>query len=739
MRITASLPSKRLSTRYISLRQLRAQRRWVAVVCLGACRILGHTATVLSCVACLRRKLALRQLEGSECSHSDYLARAEQLEQQRPGWDAATQAEWRQWQERQREGDTNWRREVLEMQTNAKAGVTHLTPGEVLRQVGGADDEPMVKVQNRRRREYGRIVEELEFIAPDTSGMSAEGTGSPGGHSPDASYVSASGFSLLGDNLDWLPPIQNTSSFELERGKALMDAAKEAFHPTGVVKKKPPSHDGMLLTQMHDLLHESPSLQRRLMQYLARISTRYKWDEKRQLRRSIAPKQCTLRIISAQGLQKADAYDGSDPYVVVYWNGQIVGRTEVVHNTQSPVWNRDIPLLVPPNNHGRRTLKLEMFDHDDEEGDNDPDFMGQVVFDGISRAGSRSRERTRADAGTSAIDTATQSEDLLAGSSDDTIENGLPATAATEYTLQRDTTHDIVHHTATFSYQDPYNAKVGGTLMLQLGAHSAGVQVTKQLVNGKLVEEAVLEGSGYSEQASTLAPLDFSFWDLRKLPTSPEELAKFTSQAAERFILPWSLEDENLGPHWDFGVADSVRLANNKLQTIEGLPNTLRNFLFMGNVRVLQYLDLSFNSIRSLDKGVLEAIPNLSTLYLHTNLIEDFSHIKKLARLKLLEKLSLQNNPVQTSALRSMAGSSKGIQEYRVRVIATCPWLKELDFSTVTGSEKQSALNHRAEVQRMNEERKRGGQSPLPSPIRTMLGREAGYRRGARRSPTRMN
>ena len=269
------------------------------------------------------RKLATRQLEGSECSRSDYEARATQLEQQREGWDAATQAEWRQWQQRHHEGEANWRREILEMQTNSTAGVTHLTPGEVLRQVGGAEDEPMVKVQNRRRKEFGRIVEELEFIAPDTNRKSGEGARSPGGRSPDASYVSASGFSLLGESLDWLPPIQNTSSFELERGKALMDAAREAFHPTDVVKKKPPSHDGTLLTQMHDMLHECPSLQRRLMAYLARINTRYKWDDTRKKRRSVAPKQCTLRIVSAQGLKKADAYDGSDPYVVVHLNGQL--------------------------------------------------------------------------------------------------------------------------------------------------------------------------------------------------------------------------------------------------------------------------------------------------------------------------------------------------------------------------------------------------------------------------------
>jgi hypothetical protein len=701
-----------------------------------------------------RRKLARRQLDGSQCSYADYEQRAAQLEQQRSGWDQSTQAEWRQWQLQQHEDESTWRHEILQAQTNSRAGVPRVSPGELLREVGGIEDEPQLKVQNRRRLEYGRVVEQLEIIpaSEQHSSSAAKGGGGGGspvaGQSPDASYASTSGFSLLGDSLDWLPPIQNTSSYELERSKALMEAAKEAFHPSGGVKKRPPSHDGMLLTRMHDLLCESPSLQRRLMEYLARIDTRYKWDDKRQQRRSLAPKQCTLRVISGHGLQKADAYDGSDPYVTVYWNGQMVGRTDVVHNTQSPVWGCEIPLLVPPNGHGRRALKFEMFDHDDEEGDNDPDFMGQILFDGIerrsssrsSRGGGGRAEATTPPGGDAGGGGGGGGGDATEAASGDTVESGLPSSSPTEYTLQRDTAHDVVHHTATFSYQDPYNAKVGGTLALQLGPHGAGAQeVSQRLVNGKMVEEVVLQGSGYSEQANTLSPLDFSFWGLTTMPTSPKEMSEFEDRAAEHFILPWSLEEEELGHDWKFAVVDSVRLANNKLETIEGLPAALGRFLFMGNIRVLQHLDLSFNAIRRLDKGVLEALPNLSTLYLHTNLIEDFSHIKKLSKLKLLEKLSLQNNPVQTSALQSMAGSSKGVQEYRVRVVATCPWLKELDFSTVTSSEMQSALQHRHEVQRLNDERKRGGQSPLPSPLRTMLGREAGYRRGGRRSPTKMS
>lgn len=660
----------------------------------------------------------MRQLEGSECSYADYEERARQLELQRPGWDGSTQTEWRRWQLDQHEAETNWRRELLSSQTNASAGVPAISPGELLAKLGGADDDaPRLKVQSVRREVYGRMETQLEIFSPERRVDDSVASPAPG--SPNASYVSQSGFSLLGDSLDWLPPIQNTSSYELERAKALMDAAQEAFYPTDKPPRKMPSLDGMLLTRMHDLLADAPLLQKRLMGYLAHITTRHKWDERRQKRRSLAPHQCTLRVVCAQGLKKADSYDGSDPYVLLFWNGQLIGRTKVVLDSENPVWDCEIPLLVPRSGHGKREFKLQVFDHDDEEGDNGPNFMGQVLFDGVD--GGIDGEATTP----------------VENARGDLVERGLPVSSPTQYTLQKDKAHDVVHHTSASSYKDPYNAMVGGTLTLEFGPHGHA-EVTRSIVNGKMAEEVVQASSGYLVQASVIAPLDFSFWELTEMPSTEKATKQFRQNCAKNQILPWNLEDEEFGPDWSFKVVDCVRLANNRLETIEGLPAALGDFLFMGNARVLHSLDLSFNGIRHLDKHVLESFPNLATLHLHTNLIEDFSEVKKLARLKLLDKLTLQNNPLQTGALQSMAGSSKGIQEYRIKVVATIPWLKELDFSTVTGSEHHAALTHRQNVQKSAEERKLPGPhfSPLPSPLKTMLGRQAGFRRGAG-SPTK--
>ena len=79
-------------------------------------------------------------------------------------------------------------------------------------------------------------------------------------------------------------------------------------------------------------------------------------------------------VVSASGLKKADLLGGSDPYAVVLWDGQRVGQTHHVPNTQSPQWNVGIPVSIPPCG---GTARVEIYDHDDSPGDAD-DFLGQI-------------------------------------------------------------------------------------------------------------------------------------------------------------------------------------------------------------------------------------------------------------------------------------------------------------------------------------------------------------------------
>jgi hypothetical protein len=82
---------------------------------------------------------------------------------------------------------------------------------------------------------------------------------------------------------------------------------------------------------------------------------------------------CMLKVVSAEGLRAADIRGTSDPYVVIE-HGNLRLRTETMHRTLAPVWNRSfcIPLTdlsVP--------LELTVLD---EDKDGSSDFLGKVVL-----------------------------------------------------------------------------------------------------------------------------------------------------------------------------------------------------------------------------------------------------------------------------------------------------------------------------------------------------------------------
>jgi hypothetical protein len=89
-----------------------------------------------------------------------------------------------------------------------------------------------------------------------------------------------------------------------------------------------------------------------------------------------------------------------------------------------------------------------------------------------------------------------------------------------------------------------------------------------------------------------------------------------------------------------------------------------------------------------------------------------------------------QNNPLQVRALQSVRGASVGVREYRLRVVASLPWLRELDFSALTRSELEQGRAMRAESRARAAAAAPSATtpSPLPTPLCTMLGRSAGGR-----------
>ena len=94
-------------------------------------------------------------------------------------------------------------------------------------------------------------------------------------------------------------------------------------------------------------------------------------------------------------------------------------------------------------------------------------------------------------------------------------------------------------------------------------------------------------------------------------------------------------------------VVDGVKLCNNALTSVCGLGPALKPFLLCNLTTTLQWLDLSFNNISSLDGEALGELPNLAILNLHVNKLSTFGSVAGLAKLARLEKLTLHGNPLE--------------------------------------------------------------------------------------------
>mmetsp|Transcript_11808 Transcript_11808/g.19239 ORF Transcript_11808/g.19239 Transcript_11808/m.19239 type:complete len:746 (-) Transcript_11808:1341-3578(-) len=101
-------------------------------------------------------------------------------------------------------------------------------------------------------------------------------------------------------------------------------------------------------------------------------------------------KTVILHILRAEGLAKADTWGKSDPYVVVTFNNDMVGKTHIERKTLNPVWDEKLYLSIPGNVLNKEDkLCLDLFDHDTFSSD---DFMGRVCIPG-DVVGSHKEER----------------------------------------------------------------------------------------------------------------------------------------------------------------------------------------------------------------------------------------------------------------------------------------------------------------------------------------------------------
>lgn len=124
---------------------------------------------------------------------------------------------------------------------------------------------------------------------------------------------------------------------------------------------------------------------------------------------------------------------------------------------------------------------------------------------------------------------------------------------------------------------------------------------------------------------------------------------------------------ENLGATLD--QFDAIDFSDNDIRKLDGFPLLVR----------LKTLYLNNNRISRIADDLHDSIPNLSTLVLTNNHIQELGDIEPLAAFKRLECLSLLNNPITTR------------KHYRHYVIHKLPNVRVLDFRKVKLRERNEA------------------------------------------------
>ena len=150
----------------------------------------------------------------------------------------------------------------------------------------------------------------------------------------------------------------------------------------------------------------------------------------------------------------------------------------------------------------------------------------------------------------------------------------------------------------------------------------------------------------------------------------------------------------------------------------------------MGTMASLHRLDLSHNQLSTVSSELASACINLLVLNLHANQIPSLSALSHLRSLKRLEQISLHGNPLETEVSGTIKYMEKGVDFangtagrglYRTDVVSMLPWLKSLDFTTVSPNEREQGLRMRRTEQAKKARREGGPDDVREAPTRTML------------------
>ncbi|XP_032672917.1 probable U2 small nuclear ribonucleoprotein A' [Odontomachus brunneus] len=127
---------------------------------------------------------------------------------------------------------------------------------------------------------------------------------------------------------------------------------------------------------------------------------------------------------------------------------------------------------------------------------------------------------------------------------------------------------------------------------------------------------------------------------------------------------------ENLGATLD--QFDTIDFSDNDIRKLDGFPLLKRiKTLFFNNNRIVR-----------ITEGLENCIPNLHTLMLTGNMIQELGDLEPLIPLKNLTNLCLLQNPVSAK------------QHYRQYVVYRFPQLRLLDFRKIKQRERESAIEY---------------------------------------------
>ncbi|XP_043596556.1 probable U2 small nuclear ribonucleoprotein A' isoform X2 [Bombus pyrosoma] len=127
---------------------------------------------------------------------------------------------------------------------------------------------------------------------------------------------------------------------------------------------------------------------------------------------------------------------------------------------------------------------------------------------------------------------------------------------------------------------------------------------------------------------------------------------------------------ENLGATLD--QFDTIDFSDNDIRKLDGFPLLKRiKTLFFNNNRIVR-----------IGEGLEHCIPNLETLMLTGNMIQELGDLEPLTQLKSLTNLCLLQNPVSAKP------------QYRQYVVYRFPQLRLLDFRKIKMKEREAAVTY---------------------------------------------